>query len=218
MLSMGNKEFLRQLENERILIKEDGSYRFTTAFDSTVRELDDSTIRTQQLEEKLGETDLQLDIPSEVSKRTLCKYMQALSAYDLSEEQTIIGAHVLTLIAADSAGAFVMVPGPRMTNVLTANEKVIFLISKDDCEPCDEVRERITGLAESGDIPEEIILGEVIGPDNKQLLYTEYDITGAPTLLFGADGRIEMRLVGNRTTKEIRNAMAKAYSDLSALD
>ena len=82
---------------------------------------------------------------------------------------------------------------------------------KDDCEPCDRVRKRISSLVKQNFIPEQVMLAEVYGPEYQDILYDDFEVIGAPTVLFCTEERIELRLLGDTTADRLRDTVADLY-------
>lgn len=72
--------------------------------------------------------------------------------------------------------------------------KFIVYVWRDDCDPCDLVREDFDEFY--GEEEPDMGLFSTYGPDGSKLLYEEYDVGGGPTTLFFVDGRIDIRLIG----------------------
>ena len=89
---------------------------------------------------------------------------------------------------------FVPILGSQLESVLQLYERAIVYVWREDCPPCDVVREDLEGL--SPDQTEGIGQFAVYGPDCARMLHREYDVVGGPALLFVADGEVQSRLYG----------------------
>ena len=89
---------------------------------------------------------------------------------------------------------FVPILGSQLESVLQLYERAIVYVWREDCPPCDVVREDLEGL--SPDQTEGIGQFAVYGPDYARTLYREYDVVGGPALLLVADGEVQSRLYG----------------------
>lgn len=87
---------------------------------------------------------------------------------------------------------FFQVTGEQLEPLLQLNEKAVVYVWRDDCDPCDLVREDLEAVLE--DAPSDVALLSVYGPDCTEHLYEEYAIVGAPTVLFMMQGHVDARL------------------------
>ena len=78
---------------------------------------------------------------------------------------------------------------------------------REDCPPCDVLRDELETLVRDRDLPEELGLGTVYGPEDPEVLDEEYDIAVAPTLLFCSRSGIDSRLVGTAEPAAIRTEL-----------
>lgn len=91
--------------------------------------------------------------------------------------------------------SFVPVHGDRLNLLLQLYDRVIIYIWRENCNPCDIVRQDFEDIFDSPS--EELALLAVHGPESASFLYEEFDVGGAPTTLFAVDGRIDSRLLGS---------------------
>lgn len=91
---------------------------------------------------------------------------------------------------------FLPVHGERLSVLLPLTRRGIVYVWREDCDPCDQVRETIEDLLGGG--ADDIALFAVYGPDAAEYLYEHYDVSGAPTTLFVVDGEVDSRLQGAR--------------------
>ena len=125
----------------------------------------------------------------------------ALDEYvsDLGIEQKI---HLSTLLNTFRRGpprdegapsAFAPVHGEDLPNLLKTHERAIVYLWRDDCDPCDTLRETFDRIFEEP--PGDIGLFAVYGPDCTEFLRREYSVVGAPTTLFVLHGAVDARLI-----------------------
>jgi thiol-disulfide isomerase/thioredoxin len=89
---------------------------------------------------------------------------------------------------------FLPVHGERLSALLPLTQRGIVYVWREDCEPCDLVRETLEDLLEED--ADDVALFAVYGPDAAEYLYEHYDVGGAPTTLFVVDGEVDSRLQG----------------------
>lgn len=129
----------------------------------------------------------------------------------LGEGELTVAARSLAMIDAND-GEFVSVEGSALPEFLRAHERVLVLVTKADCDPCVSVRAKVEGLAEDGVVPEDVVLADVPGAESRELLWEEYEVVGAPTLLFYRHGCIEMRITGDPHLEQLRNDIERVYA------
>jgi len=140
-------------------------------------------------------------------------YVRALRTFDvdLTDEAVVAAAVSLDNLTAD-ADDIVSVRGEALPALLDTVDHVIVLVSKDGCEACDTVRSKLDGLVEDGVVPADVVIAEVHGPECKRLLWENYDVVGAPTLLFGQSGGVELRLTGDPHVEQLRSDVQRVYA------
>lgn len=74
---------------------------------------------------------------------------------------------------------------------------------KEDCEPCELVREDLEVLVDENQYPEWMGRAAVYGPDCAVGLSAEFDVGGAPTLLFWVGDSIDCRFVGPKARETL---------------
>lgn len=89
---------------------------------------------------------------------------------------------------------FLPVHGDRLPTLLRLGHPTVVYVWREECPPCDTMREELDGLL--ADDHEDIARLAVYGPAAATLLYEEYDVVGAPTLLFVVGGGVDARLQG----------------------
>lgn len=140
-------------------------------------------------------------------------YEQALREMNvpLSDTELEAAAESLTTIATED-GEIVTVEGAALPGFLDTHDQVVVLITKADCPPCETVRSKLETLVTEGVVPEDVVLAEVPGADAQRLLWEEYDVVGAPTLLLCRHGRVEIRLTGDSHLEQLRSDMKRVYA------
>lgn len=126
---------------------------------------------------------------------------------DIVRSMTII-AH-LEVPVAHSDGApdpFLPVPGDQLDGLLNLYEKAVVYFWREDCPPCDVVREDLEAIFASRS--NDLTLFSVYGPAWPVHLQLEYGVVGAPVLLFVLDGTVDARLIGAHEVETIRSEVA----------
>lgn len=123
-------------------------------------------------------------------------------AGSVDRERSLLAAVALARIEdAESAegvpDGFVTLDGEDVDGFVASHPACVIYCWREDCEPCDGVRECFDEMVANDDVPEWVGLGAVYGPDSPDLLRERYDVAVAPTTLFCVDGRIDSRIVGN---------------------
>jgi len=214
MKSIDNLKLLSVLEESNILSRDGESYHTTDEFASKYEQYDHKEYAMTEIKDAVSDTDLDLELQSTDEKKNLYSYHQALRDYDLdlSDEEYLILSYALVLLAKEASNSpFTRISGTNIEEFLDFSEECIIFVSKDDCDPCDRVRERISSLVEQDLIPEQVMLAEVFGPDYQEVLYDTFDVIGAPTVLFCTEQQIELRLLGDTTADRLRETVADLY-------
>jgi len=102
-----------------------------------------------------------------------------------------------------SPSAFLPVRGDRLPFLLAGYEAGIVYVWREDCPPCDVMKEDFEDVFESQ--PDDLLLVSVYGPECPVLLDERFDVVGAPTVLFVRDGRVDSRMVGARERTAIES-------------
>lgn len=85
-----------------------------------------------------------------------------------------------------------------------------------DCDPCETVKGHLESTLSGRDIPPEVGLGAIYGPDHVQTLREEYDVGAAPTVLFCRGDSVESRFVGDPGEGAIENEVRLLLEDVDA--
>ena len=101
---------------------------------------------------------------------------------------------------------FSPIVGSSFTPLLRACERAVVYVWKEDCEPCDDQRSVLEEIFD--DPPDDLALLAIYGPNALDVM-DEYDVAGAPALLFVAGGRVDSRLFGAQHASTIEAEVAK---------
>lgn len=101
------------------------------------------------------------------------------------------------------------VRGERLQTFLRFGQPSVVYVWREDCEPCALVSAELEEISPEDDIA----LFAVYGPGNASLLYENYNVTGAPTLLFVADGGVNTRLFGAQHRVAIESELSRLRED-----
>jgi len=82
--------------------------------------------------------------------------------------------------------------GVEIEPFLLTHDAAVLYFWREDCNPCDLVRRDFENAIE---VPDDVSLGAVYGPECADLIEDEYGVSVAPTLLFCVKGRVDSRLV-----------------------
>lgn len=99
---------------------------------------------------------------------------------------------------------FLPIRGREVGTFLQQNHAAIVYFWREDCAPCDLVREKLEALLDEGTIPAETGLVAVYGPNSPTLLREEFEVGIAPTVLFCSDGSPDSRLIGDSSERILR--------------
>jgi hypothetical protein len=155
---------------------------------------------------------------TEADEERICRYAATLEEFgvELPGTELVAAAASIARLDRDPADGkpdwgSVTVGGDELRAIVDANEDVLALIERDDCDPCDRVRSKLATLREEGALPPEVVLVDVPGRKHRRLLYEQFDVVGAPTLLFFHGGSVEMRLTGDVHRKQLRSDLGRVY-------
>lgn len=101
---------------------------------------------------------------------------------------------------------FLPVDGETLVHLVALFERCVVYAWRDDCPPCDTVREDFDAMFADG-TPDDVMLLAVYGPDCARLLEEELDVVGAPTTLFTLEGRVDARLTGARPREALEREL-----------
>lgn len=194
---------------------ETGGLQLVSEFRRTVEE------RTAQLDGR-DEASLRREIrrfaDGERETELLCQHMTddlaLLALYETLREQVTNISRVEALLTAvvlnqnkplRSDGVpevFIPVRGLDLPRIVGLCQRCLVYAWREECPPCDAVRESFDKLF-ADESPADLVTVAVYGPDYAELLERDYDIVGAPTILFTLDGQIDSRLVGETSQEAI---------------
>lgn len=127
----------------------------------------------------------------------------ALSASEALALAVVVGQFEKGQPRAEGApSAFLPVDGEDLERLVGLYDRCVVYAWREDCPPCDTIRADLDDLFPGP--PGDMLLLSVYGPDCPRLLDREFDVVGAPTLLFTFYGQVDSRLVGAPTKDGIR--------------
>lgn len=92
---------------------------------------------------------------------------------------------------------------PQFTRIYSPAVVYVWL---DDCPPCDTVKEDLESIFEES---RGVMPFAVYGPDDKEFLREEYEVTAGPALLFMRDGEVDCRLYGAQPKGTVESELSK---------
>lgn len=152
--------------------------------------------------------------PAALSPETLGDAMAVYhTAEHLDREQSLLAAEALERLESATGrhgvpDGFVEIEADDIDAFLANHAAAVVYCWRDDCDPCDGVREVFGALLADGEIPEWVGLAAVFGQDSPAYLQEQYDVGVAPTTLFCVDGEIDSRVVGNPGYEAFRTEVA----------
>ncbi|WP_336022794.1 thioredoxin family protein [Halobellus salinisoli] len=99
---------------------------------------------------------------------------------------------------------FIALSPDEIMSVIEENDVAIIYCWRQDCSPCDVMREQFEKLVSQDAIPVDVPLGAIYGPEATDLLSEQYDVSVAPTTLFCSNGSVESRIVGSANPEALR--------------
>lgn len=213
----------RDLENQAldflldsgVLVETGDSFELTPAFRRRRQEREEeiSSMSSKSVDDELAAYDGVIPADRR-TRRTLATLRALESMGEPPDEQTVVVAS-LSLDLFDDPPAtggvpegFTPVRGSDIERFLVIHPTAVIYIWREECDPCDEVRRRLEDLLASGKVPAEVGLGAVYGPEWAEMLFEEYSVGGAPTLLFVDDGEVDSRLLGEHDREVIEREIA----------
>ncbi|MEF8881810.1 MAG: thioredoxin family protein [Halapricum sp.] len=91
---------------------------------------------------------------------------------------------------------FIPIAGDEIDDFIDAHSGSVLYFWRENCDPCDFVRDHLETLSEDGKLAD-YGTGAVYGPEHSRLIYEEYDVYTAPTVLFCEQGSVHSRLIGS---------------------
>lgn len=209
------------LFSNRVLEERDGSVSLSDSFESSVAEYR-VTIDDLPTEELSGV------IRERVDERTAVEALVRLDEKDprLVAELLALDDHlgtptdadwlallpVLRLFRSEAVPTdgvpdpFIPVPGDQLPEFSRLYSRLFVYIWLDDCDPCDALKPRLESIF---DRPREVMPFAVYGPEYKQTLARDYDVTAGPAMLFLRDGTVDTRLYGAHGESTIEAELEK---------
>lgn len=101
---------------------------------------------------------------------------------------------------------FVPIPGDQLPEFVDLYSRLFVYVWLDDCDPCDAVKSRLESVFAR---PRDVLPLAVYGPEYRDALASEYDVTAGPAMLFFRDGAVDTRLYGAHTEEIIETELEK---------
>lgn len=102
--------------------------------------------------------------------------------------------------------SFIPVPATQVPHLTSVYSPAVVYVWLHDCPPCDTVKDDLESIFET---PQAVMPFAVYGPNEREFLRQEYDVTAGPALLFMRDGRIDSRLYGAQPRETVESELAK---------
>ncbi|QLG64151.1 thioredoxin family protein [Halorarum salinum] len=99
---------------------------------------------------------------------------------------------------------FVPVPAAHVPHLTRVFSPAVVYVWLDDCDPCETVKADLESVFES---PREVMPFAVYGPDHREFLAEEYEVTAGPVVLFVRDGAVDSRLYGAQGPRSIETEL-----------
>jgi hypothetical protein len=211
MQQTSSKALLQTLESADIIQAEDEAIELSEHFRNELEEeIDVDQYNGPPIESVNG-----VDERDKAYRKRLQRVIMAVEEYNLglTEDELVAAGISLMELAWGSPDDDWMVTagGEEFARLVESGENVLALISKDGCDSCESVQSKLETLYEVSSLPSGLIVVAVPGPDHRYLLHEEFDVVGAPTLLFCKDSRVEMRLTGDVHIEQIENDVERIY-------
>lgn len=166
--------------------------------------------------------------PGEINRQIIAdtKAIEQYCVFDRPEDH-VVAAYALYRLAptrdeslpnlvnagskTDNAGVpdgYIPLVRDEITPMIEGDSISIVYCWREDCPPCDIVKEQFEALLADDAIHEEILLGAVHGRDAADFLSDRYDVTVAPTTLFCSADGIEARIVGSMARDTLASEIA----------
>ena len=106
--------------------------------------------------------------------------------------------------------SFMSIQGDKLGTITSIFSRSIVYIWKEDCDPCDSVKETFNNILENS--PQGIALFAIYGPDHPKYLNENYDIKGGPVTLFMERNVVDSRVYGARHRRVYENEIEELRS------
>ncbi|WP_096391822.1 thioredoxin family protein [Halopenitus persicus] len=131
----------------------------------------------------------------------------------VSFEEAIVGALSLEVLdnPPETSGlpeGFIPLRGSDLESFTSQYSTSIVYFWKDDCQPCEQVRDRLENICQNEHIPDDIGFGAVYGPNWAETLKEQYGVGVAPTVIFFKDGVTDSRIIGDTSEQAIKQEIA----------
>lgn len=99
--------------------------------------------------------------------------------------------------------AFQPVRGRHLRTAIELHPRSVVYAWRHDCDACDTMKQTLDEVFEDGS--DRYGLFAVYGTDCAALLHDQFDVEGAPTTLFCADGVVDSRLMGAQYARSVES-------------
>jgi len=114
---------------------------------------------------------------------------------------------------AGTPEGFLAVRGDRVPGLVEFVRHGVVYVWREDCDPCDVMAEQFAELHGRTD---DAVRLAVYGPPWAAELHEVFDVGGAPTTLFVANGRVDARLVGAYKAEHVASELETAKESSAA--
>lgn len=97
--------------------------------------------------------------------------------------------------------SFIPVPAMHVPHLTQVYSPALVYVWLEDCPPCDTTKADLESIFERS---EGVMPFAVYGPDYREFLASEYDVTAGPALLFMRQGTIDSRLYGAHSGQTVK--------------
>jgi thiol-disulfide isomerase/thioredoxin len=193
--------------------------RFTSEFYQNRQDLSDDEVFEEAASSYIDETRLE---PRTVTRPLIASSMalDTLGVELPAVEQLMVAILLDQFTESHPTGGipngFTPVSGRNIEPFTSLLPAAVIYCWREDCPPCDTVRDNFETLLEKDAIPNHVGLGAVYGPDFAELLLEDFEVSGAPTVLFFKDGRVDSRYVGPRSVDQLQVEITTIAESVSA--
>lgn len=176
----------------------------------TIQIEDDDVVLTPSFERKIGGlTDANPDRPSALLIRE--RLMEDLNIATLDPTLVAMLDNLYRGFPPDDGApaTFFPVHVDHLVSLRDSLRKALIYIWREDCDPCDTMKGYLE--SEFGDRTDDVVLLSAYGPEDRQQLHDEYDVGGAPTLLFVRNGSVDARLLGAHPPSVLMTEFEKSF-------
>lgn len=102
--------------------------------------------------------------------------------------------------------SFIPVPARHVPHLTRIYSPAVVYVWLNDCLPCDAMKADLESVFEE---PQDVMPFAVYGPEYREFLANEYEVTAGPALLFIRDGTVDSRLYGAQGSRTIEAELVK---------